>query len=221
MNRTGHALSGIAGGLWSSLLAPSPDPAAQAVWVATCAGYALAPDFDHPGSSAARMWGPLTRWPARAVNAAFGHRGRTHRLVGATAATAGLVWAASWHPAAHALVVAVTVGLALTAFAPWLPRWASDPPTCFGLSWSTAGLAQHAGWPVWWLPIPAALGVLTHIVGDSLTTTGAPTRNGRWGLRLFRTGGPAEAAVCVILAALIAAYPYRGVIAAHLEGLTT
>lgn len=218
MNRTGHALSGVAVGLWSSLAAPSP--AVQAVWVAACAGYALAPDFDHPGSSAARMWGPFTRWPARAVNAAFGHRGETHRLA-AVAAVAALVWVASWHPAAHALVVAVTVGLALTAFAPWLPRWITDPPTCFGLSWVAAGLTHHAGWAAWWLPIPAALGVLTHIVGDSLTKDGAPTRTGRWGLRLFRTGGPAEAVVCVILAALIAAYPYRGVIAAHLEGLTT
>lgn len=39
--------------------------------------------------------------------------------------------------------------------------------------------------------------------------------------QLFRTGGPGEAIVCILLTAAIAAYPFRGVIAAYLQGVIT
>lgn len=204
MNGSSHALTGIAVGLWSSLPAAhfaGLDGAGQAVWVATVAGFAIAPDIDHPGSLSARMWGPLTQIPARVVSAVFGHRGATHR-VAAAAATGAAVWAAASFPWALAFVVAFTAGLFLAGV-----RGVIGAHN-FGVSWSAAGAAMSAGWAVWWLPVPAAVGVLVHIVGDSLTKTGAPTRDGRWGLRLFRTGGLAETLVVAATVAVIGTYLY-------------
>lgn len=43
----------------------------------------------------------------------------------------------------------------------------------------------------------------------------------RVGPRLFRTGDPGETIVCILLTAAIAAYPYRGVLAAYLQGVIT
>ena len=41
----------------------------------------------------------------------------------------------------------------------------------------------------------------------------------RVGPRLFRTGDPGEAIVCILLTAAIAAYPYRDHLAAQLQGV--
>lgn len=77
-------------------------------------------------------------------------------------------------------------------------------------------------WSATWLPWAAGLGVAAHLAGDAVTVQGLPGRGGqRVGPRLFRTGGPGEAVVCIILAAVIAAYPYRGVLAAYLQGVIT
>ena len=240
MNRLGHTLSGVAAGLWSLPVAPVEGVAGSVVWVAAVTGFALAPDLDHPGSTAARMWGPVSRAPATVLGAVFGHRGATHR-VAVVAVVALVVWAATTgrvaplaaqvaerlghhQPAAvghdvgvaaHVAVVAVTVGLALAAARlPWVIN--------FTLAWLAAGLAWRVDVPLTWLPWAAALGVAAHLAGDAITLRGLPGAKGRRvGPRLIRTGGPAEAVVCLVLAAVIAAYPYRGVIAAHLEGLTS
>ena len=240
MNRLGHTLSGVAAGVWSLPVAPISGAAGSVVWVAATTGFALAPDLDHPASTAARMWGPVSQGPARVIGSVFGHRGATHRVaavaavgVAVSAATTGRVAplaaqvaarlghdqpAAAGHDvgvAAHLAVVAVTVGLALAAARlPWVIN--------FTLAWLAAGLAWRVDVPLTWLPWAAALGVAAHLAGDAITLRGLPARGGRRvGPRLIRCGGPAEAVVCLVLAALIAAYPYRGVIAAHLEGLTT
>lgn len=66
---------------------------------------------------------------------------------------------------------------------------------------------------------PPALGVAAHIAGDYLTRGAMPGRGRtRWGIR---TGGPAEAVVCVLLAAVVVAYPFRGILAAYLQGVIT
>ena len=52
---------------------------------------------------------------------------------------------------------------------------------------------------------------------------GAPVNrtDQRVGPRLFRTGDPGEAIVCILLTAAIAAYPFRGHLAALIEGAAT
>lgn len=238
MNRTGHALSGVAAGVWSLPVAPVDGVAGSVAWVAACAGFALAPDLDHPGSTAARMWGPVTRLTARAVGAVVGHRGATHQ-VAAVGVVGAVVWlatsgrvapAAAWlaahlgiadpanvgAAAGHAALLAVgavTVGLALAALrVPALPN--------FGLSWLTAALAARLDVPLVWLPWAAALGVAAHLAGDAITKRGLPGPAGRRvGLRVIRTGGPAETLICCGLALAIAAYPFRGYIAAFIEGV--
>ena len=94
VNRLGHTLSGVAVGVWSLPVAPIVGVAGSVVWVAATTGYALSPDLDHPASTAARMWGPVSQGPARAIGSVFGHRGATHR-VAAVAAVAVGVWAAT------------------------------------------------------------------------------------------------------------------------------
>ena len=240
MNRVGHTLSGVAAGVWTLPVAPVSGAAGSVVWVAACTGFALAPDLDHPASTAARMWGPVSQGPARLVGALCGHRGATHR-VAAVAVVAVVAWAATsgrvaqlaaavaraagsarpsevWQvvgAGAYLLVVAVTVGLAFAAARlPW--------PVNLTLAWLTAGLTHRLDLPLGWLPWAAALGVAAHLAGDAITKQGLPgPRGSRVGPRLITTGGRAETVVCLALAAVIAAYPFRGHLAALIEGATT
>ena len=238
MNRLGHTLSGVAAGVWSLPVAPISGAAGSVVWVAAVTGFALAPDLDHPASTAARMWGPASQGPAKLIGAVFGHRGATHRVaavaavgLGAWAATTGRVAPLAADIArefghtrpvqlgqavgdgAYLLVVAVTVGLALAALRlPWVMNLV--------LSWLAAGLTHRLGLPLAWLPWAAGLGVAAHLAGDAITVQGLPGRGGRRvGPRLITTGGTAESVVCLILAAAIAAYPLRGHLAALTKGL--
>ncbi|WP_169798427.1 metal-dependent hydrolase [Piscicoccus intestinalis] len=208
-----HMASGFATGLWSSLAVAPLGVPAQVVWTFTSAAFSLAPDIDHPGSNAARMWGPLSRVPAGVVGRVFGHRGATHQIVGASIGTAVLVAVAWMAPYGQAFTVAFAVGMLLSA-------GANVQGGANILVSAACGYgATTLDWDAWWLPIPAAIGVATHIVGDSLTTSGAPGRDGRrWGLRAFTTGSPAEAAVCVLIAASIAAFPLREQLAERLIG---
>ena len=237
VNRLGHTLSGVAVGVWSLPVAPIVGVAGSVVWVAATTGFALAPDLDHPASTAARMWGPVSQGPAKLIGSVFGHRGATHRVAAVAAVGLG-AWAATTgrvapladdiarhfghaHPVqlgqavgdgAYLLVVAVTVGLALAALRlPWVMN--------LTLAWLAAGLTHRLAVPLAWLPWAAALGVAAHLAGDAITKQGLPGPRGhRVGPRLITTGGTAESVVCIILAAAIAAYPIRGHLAALIEG---
>ena len=234
------AVKAAAAVVWYLPVAPHLGGGGQCRWVAAVTGFALAPDLDHPGSTAARMWGTVTRLTARAVGAVVGHRGATHQ-VAAVGVVGAVVWlatsgrvapAAAWlaaylgiadpasvgAAAGHAAllaVVAVAVGLALAALrVPALPN--------FGLSWLTAALAARMDVPLVWLPWAAALGVAAHLAGDAITKRGLPGPAGRRvGPRLITTGGRAETVVCLALAAVIAAYPFRVHLAALIEGAIT
>lgn len=139
----GHAISGAA--VWltgcAALQADGHPPRLTQVLLGTtvCAGWALAPDLDHPSSTVARCVGPATRLTARAV-ATFGayihavtrtpadrvdldgHRTVTHTAVWSVAVglLVGLIghYGGPW--TAPALVFAATY-LGLTAALP--PRW--------------------------------------------------------------------------------------------------
>lgn len=239
MNRLGHTLTGVAAGVWTLPIAPVNGPAWQAAWVAAAAGYALAPDVDHPGSTAARMWGPVSRVPARLVGSTFGHRQATHRRVGVVV-VAVFVWATitgrvapvASRVAAHygatdpnhvgavagevllVVTVAVTCGLVLAACrAPALVN--------VTVSWVAAPAVVASGQPLGWLPWAASLGVAAHLAGDSITRQGLPGRRGkRVGLRFMTTGGHAETVVCFVLAATIAAFPFRAHLGALIQGVT-
>ena len=236
MNRVGHTMSGVAAGVWSLPVAPVSGAAGSVVWVAAVTGFALAPDLDHSKATAANMWGPITRAPSAFLT----HRGFTHRPAGVAAAVV-TAWAAVTgtlaplvtavaaefghaHPGqlghtvgAWALlaVLAVTAGLALAAArVPW--------PLNLPASWTVAAAAVWAGLPLAWLPWAVALGVAVHIAGDAITKQGLPgPRGSRVWPRLITTGGRAETVVCLALAAVIAAYPFRGHLAALIEGATT
>lgn len=141
--------------------------------VVSAAG-ALVPDIDHPNGTVAHTFGPLSRGTARVVSAiSGGHRQATHSLffvalvgVGAYFAPIEVVYAlagilsgflvrglgmfpagfAQRYKVMFAALVSVAVFSALLATAPALP-------------WFTAALT---------------VGVLTHLLGDTLTPGGVP-----------------------------------------------
>ncbi|GGK24693.1 membrane protein [Pilimelia terevasa] len=228
-----HALSGVvvwlAGCAVVERVGPDLGWRSLAVGALVAGGAALAPDLDHPGSTAARVLGPVTRWAARGVDAVAvrvrdrtcaccarrggGHRTLTHTALfavalGALAALAG--WAG---PFGAAAVVYLSAALAMHGL---LRRRTRGPfgGHAVGLlaAAATVGAAPGGSW--WWLGLPVFVGCLTHTLGDSLTVYGTPllwplrVRGCRWALlgtprRLrFRTGGTGErVAVAVIGAA--------------------
>lgn len=106
-----HALSGAA--LWlvaAPLVAPAASAGQLAVGSAVAAGWALAPDLDHPDATVARRLGPPGQALARLVAAvADGHRGGTHSLLAVALAAAGATAAVQAGPTAAALLTAVSV----------------------------------------------------------------------------------------------------------------
>jgi membrane-bound metal-dependent hydrolase YbcI (DUF457 family) len=174
----------------------------QLAWVIACGGFAYLPDLDQEGSTAGKMWGPPTQYLSAVIeHLAVRHRGGTHDIVVGTAAFTGVaVLAARWHWSALVLL-ALTIGLALHALAQVIPGAAEKTPlgnaavSFAGAWWLTS--SGHA--TVTWLPAAVALGVVTHIAGDWLTTDGVPVPFTTWlsrkpvtvGLRAFDAGrGP-------------------------------
>lgn len=222
MMARGHAISGAAG--WLGLCAaatawggfdPSPIQVAAGTVVAT--GFALLPDLDHPRSTVARSLGPASRALARVVSwvsdavrdgtcqhcrtpGTHGHRTLTHTLLFAVVAGLGVSAAGwRWGVAAAAIVIGLAAGLAALALPGRRRVWAAAALAGLLAGWATWRLGGD-GW--WWLGVPAGLGTLIHIAGDSATEHGCPIlaplvriRGCRW-RRLalpswlaFRTGG--------------------------------
>jgi membrane-bound metal-dependent hydrolase YbcI (DUF457 family) len=229
-----HAVSGAAGWLagcaaFAAAGAPASPPVVV-VGTVVAAGAALLPDCDHPSSSVAYTFGPVSRWICRRIGRGCavlhartrtpldvrdldGHRTLTHTVLWAL--VTGLVAAAGgWLgglPAA-AVVVFATAGLAVRALWPRRRRGAFGA-TLGGLVTAAALVAfgPADGW--WWLGLPVAFGCVAHIAGDALTNTGVPALfplklgGRRWrrlraprGLR-FGTGGRAEHLVRWLLVA--------------------
>ncbi len=152
--------------------------AGQVAWVACCGGMALLPDLDHESSTAARMWGPLSRLLAGlVVRIGQGHRGATHDVVVAPVVLGGAAYLASFHRWAAMVVLALAIGLALRACHFVIPgeyekSWPINLLASAAGAWWLVdnGAATHAQW----LPYAVAVGVLVHIVGDSLTEGSVP-----------------------------------------------
>src|SRR3954464_12418075 len=171
-----HALSGLAAGAATLPWAPVHGTVSQVAWVAAVGGFALLPDLDHSGSTVSDMWGPITDVPSGAIGRlAQGHRWGTHDAVLAPLAFGALALAAANAFWSSLLLMALAIGLALRALHFVIPGRAEN--TVVGnlvLSWAGAWLLlQHMPQPAW-LPWAVALGVLTHIAGDAITTQGVP-----------------------------------------------
>jgi hypothetical protein len=148
----------------------------QVAWVAAVGGFAMLPDLDHSGSTVSDMWGPITDVPSGAIGRlAQGHRWGTHDAILAPLLFGFLAMAASGAFWSSLLLLALAIGLALRALNFVIPGRTEN--TVLGnlvLSWGGAWLLlEHSPSPGW-LPAAVALGVLTHIAGDAITTAGIP-----------------------------------------------
>lgn len=154
---------------------------------AICAGFALLPDIDEPGSTVSRRLGPVSEVVAALTNKlAGGHRQATHSLWFA-GGIAVLVWWLGRFVLAAPILVYACLALTLTMLV----------PAGIARRGSTLALVGPlaAGWAVWraqtgswltdptrvadphtwaWLPVAAGIGVGLHLVGDMLTVKGVP-----------------------------------------------
>ena len=212
-----HALSGLAAGAATLPWAPVGGTVGQVAWIAAVGGMAMLPDLDHNGSTVSDMWGPLTDVPSGAVGRlAQGHRWGTHDAVLAPLAFGALALAAANAFWSSLLLMSLAIGLALRALHFVIPGRAEN--TVVGnlvLSWGAAWLLLAYSPSPGWLPWAVALGVLTHIAGDALTTQGVPVpvlwllRRSRLALTPMRTGTALEKSVLVpafVLATLWCVY---------------
>jgi membrane-bound metal-dependent hydrolase YbcI (DUF457 family) len=198
-----HALSGLAAGAATLPWAPVEGPVAQVAWIAAVGGMSMLPDLDHSGSTVSDMWGPVTDVPSGAVGRlAQGHRWGTHDAVLAPVAFGALALAAANAFWSSLLLMALAIGLALRALHFVIPGRTEN--TVVGnlvLSWGAAWLLLEHMPPPAWLPWAVALGVLTHIAGDAITTQGVPVplvwvvKRCRLALTPLRTGTVLEKAV--------------------------
>ena len=202
-----HALSGLAVGAATLPWAPVDGPVSQIAWIAAVGGFAMLPDLDQRCSTVSDMWGPATDVPSGVVGAiAGGHRWGTHDAVLAPLAFGGLALLAADAFWSSLLLMALAIGLALRALHFVIPGRAEN--TVLGnliLSWGGAWyLLEHIPSPAW-LPFAVGAGVLTHIVGDAITTAGVPMpllwilNRGRLVFFPMRTGATVEKAVLVPL----------------------
>ena len=169
-----HALSGVVTGLAVGSLAMHEHPPSLLLLTGLTAAYALAPDLDSCGSTEARSFGFATwclAWCVRTVSG--GHRHGSHSLLGVAAFT-GAAWLAclfrhDW-PGRVALFVILAVGVAAAVDA-LTPRAAHAGNVlalagAAAMCWTGYGLAM--------VPLAAALGTSTHLLGDSATRCGVP-----------------------------------------------
>lgn len=165
-----HATTGAAAGAVTSGLSANPP-----VWAVSVLAGSILSDIDHPSATVTNMWGPLSRVPARALRPLVGgHRGATHHVLAAAAATAGVVIAAQ-HPVASAVVFTILAGVALAAGGAVAGRDVS-PLVNAAVSAAVGWGAFTLGWPVLPVAVPAGLGVLVHLAGDRVPVGGTRER---------------------------------------------
>jgi membrane-bound metal-dependent hydrolase YbcI (DUF457 family) len=177
-----HAISGILGWvvvapILSSRGVMPPEVAVLITGAIVTSGAALLPDLDHPQSTIARTFGPVSQAISHGVNIiSGGHRMMTHSLF-FTALTTGGTWAAI-----HFLgdVAAWVIIFAMAGLA---ARGLHLGPKSGMASWATTtgvAVAVTAVAAVWgpsnfeWLYWAMGVGVFLHLVGDSITPSGIP-----------------------------------------------
>lgn len=148
-------------------------PGPLALFAGLTAAYALAPDLDSCGTTEARTFGFVTEifaWCVEKISG--GHRHGTHSAIGVAAFT-GAAWLACHYRGTWsgrvALGVILAVGFAAAMDALRVGGHSGNLIACAGaaaMCWTGYGLAL--------VPVAAALGAGTHLVGDSLTRCGVP-----------------------------------------------
>jgi membrane-bound metal-dependent hydrolase YbcI (DUF457 family) len=153
-------------------------PGEYAVGALVCAGAAILPDLDHPSSTIARTFGPLSYAVSKLLNLiAGGHRQATHSFLFAFLAGAG----------AFAALTAFgnIAGLALVFFfASFAVKALHLAPKGSGISGWLAVVSEAAvltfladkyGPEEWSYLVPAIIiGSIVHLLGDCLTPEGVP-----------------------------------------------
>ncbi|MGW7679897.1 metal-dependent hydrolase [Kribbella sp. NPDC054772] len=197
-----HALSGWCAGLAVAPLVGLTSIAEVVPFAAATAGYALVPDLDHPGASASRLLGLVTRLVSGAVRAFSGvlynvtkgprdedstgkHRHATHTLVAAI--LLGMLAASLGDRGKWAVLAVALTGLVLAADAlgDWIvlavlgaAGWSVVSTTGAGtaLPGTAAADALQTGLTQigGWIGVSVALGMFVHCLGDSLTRAGCP-----------------------------------------------
>ncbi|MFE3629434.1 metal-dependent hydrolase [Streptomyces goshikiensis] len=193
-----HALSGVA--VWMAGAAglqavghpvSAPD---LAIGAAACAGAALLPDIDHPSSTVARTFGPVSTALSHLVDSVSaavyngtrtareeprtgGHRTLTHTTVFAVAlgAVVALACGTLGRPAAI-VTLFLLLGLAIRGL---MGTWARRQ----GRTITMLTAAAFSAGAAWWLPpdrgyavlgLAVSVGAFTHCLGDMITKQGCP-----------------------------------------------
>ena len=171
MGRT-HVLTGaLASGALAVVVGPGPSWVAPILVVTTAAGAAALPDLDEPGSTVARLAGPVTRVVAVGTkHLAGGHRHATHSLLGAVCLGALVLACVVPFVVAGACVIGALGLLAWRCAAPWGLRH-SILACAFGAVLGLADLHVRLGAV---LAVAVLLGYLVHLGGDVVTTGGVP-----------------------------------------------
>ncbi|HEX6359520.1 metal-dependent hydrolase [Actinophytocola sp.] len=168
-----------------------------APFAATCAGYALLPDLDHPHSTVTRKLGPITRVVSAGLRASSGALYRatkgprdenvkgTHRHASHTAVFAALLGAFCWASTTWWGVWAVVawLGFGLLLAYDRLGMLIVVPLGIGAAGWlvqagSVAGIGPAANVALeqcsGWLGIAVAVGMFVHCLGDAMTESGCP-----------------------------------------------
>ena len=152
-----------------------------ALGAVVCAGAALLPDADHHSATIAQSLPGVGRVATSAVSrVSGGHRNGTHSALIAFAVLYGALWLSriGWSTAvygstasvASAIVVAVLLAFSLkvlNAVKRWSVAWLHGAAISIVVSW-----LAPTQWE--WLPLCVAVGWVTHLAGDFLTTGGLP-----------------------------------------------
>lgn len=144
-----------------------------AVGTVVCAGFALFPDIDEPGSSVSRKLGPISEAVSAVTKQiAGGHRQATHSIVFAGLTGAGTYFAVKESPWAAFVIVAAAMLLVARMI---LPLGIGRSGLLVGaMAIGGAYWAKTAHDVGYWLPVCAAAGVMLHLIGDALTKEGVP-----------------------------------------------
>lgn len=163
------------------------------VGTVVAAGAGILPDIDHPGSSTARAFGPLSRALAAIIGfVSGGHRQATHSLLFALV-MAAIAAAAMVSTVGFVVVMAVCSVFAVRLVGPKQARQAALVALPVGVAMAVMFAAIVD--PGWWLPAAVGFGVVFHLVGDGLTPSGVPAlwpSQRRYRIPLFTTGGVVE-----------------------------
>jgi hypothetical protein len=188
-----HAMSGAAAGLILPSILPgmTATPAVSLSFAGVCAGAALLPDIDSPGSTVSRSLGPLTWALSKVVNKvswAFysatsgpkdnhrdgGHRTLTHTGAFAAAVGIGVTALTGW--GGRYAVLAVLFFMASLAIRGLLNDWARNNGW-IGIAAAAAVLTFAASLTMpdagqGWLGLAVGIGIVLHDAGDAITKNG-------------------------------------------------